>query len=70
MAEETFIATVQIVLRPGAADTEPEACDWMHGLLSEHPEILDWAYLRIGGQLLSPISTIVDTKNYQEGDAL
>lgn len=52
------IATVVVQLRnPGAQDitSEAAACDWFSGLLSEdNDNVLDWAYLRIGGQLLAP----------------
>lgn len=71
MAKGTFIATIQIIIEPGEqVTTEGEACDWFTGLLSEtHADIiLDWAYLKVGGQRLTPTEiTIPD--NYEEGEA-
>ncbi len=70
MAQTTYIATVQIVIKPGEVNSEAEACDWFSGLLSENEGILDWQYLPIGGSLLSPSEKIVsEIKDYEEGDA-
>lgn len=71
MAQTAYIATVQIVITPNATiglDSEAAACDWFSGLLSDNAEVLDWQYLRIGGQLLLPQETIIPDP-YEEGDA-
>jgi len=68
---KTYIATVQIVISPiQAVDSQAAACDWFSGLLSENPKVLDWQYLKLGGQRLFPNAVYVDTDlEYQEGDA-
>lgn len=69
--KETYIATVQIVINPAVADiqSESEACDWFSGLLTENEQILDWSYLKIGSQFLSPKEIFVDPEKYEEGSA-
>jgi hypothetical protein len=64
-----YIATVQVLIQPSAATTEAEACDWMSGLLSENTQVLDWQYLRLGGQRLTPSETFVNPETYKEGEA-
>jgi hypothetical protein len=73
MLGDTFIATVQIVIHPNQnIKSEIEACDWFSGLLSErlrHEEqiILDWAYLKMGGQFLYPQEVLI-SDDYEEGE--
>jgi hypothetical protein len=70
MAQTTYIATVQVVLKPGTVESQVGACDWFSGLLSEHEDVLDWQYLPIGGTRLYPSEKIVnDDDFYLEGDA-
>jgi len=65
----TYIATVQIVVQPSEKlDSEAAAMDWFSGLLSENPKVLDWQYLKLGGQRLGPAAIYVDT-DYAEGEA-
>jgi hypothetical protein len=69
MAKETYIATVQIIIRPGVVDCQDGACDWMIGLLSDNPEVLDWGYLKKKGHWMYP-EKITVCDNYEEGDAI
>jgi len=71
MAQETYIATVQLVLRPGLVDSEAQACDAISGLFEEvGGNVLDWAYLKMNGQYLYPThKTISDEEEYEEGEA-
>lgn len=69
MAKNAYIATVQIVIDPGEGiESGAEACDWFSGLLSDNAAILDWSYLKIGGQLLYPQEITIDYP-YEEGEA-
>jgi hypothetical protein len=68
MAQFGMIATLQIVLRPGVADEPGQAEDWISDLLSENPDVLDWTYLKVGGQMLTPQQIVVDD-DYEEGEA-
>ena len=57
---KAYIATVQIVIPESAVrDGAPE--DWFSVLLSENPEVFDWAYLKANGKLLTP--TEIDLPN-------
>jgi hypothetical protein len=75
LARSTYIATIQVVIHPDEnIKTEAEACDWFSGLLTEQLQgqnkILDWSYLPVGGQFLSPVEKIVSNQDkYEEGDA-
>ena len=74
MAKETYIATVQIVIHPDQdISSDGEAADWFSALLSEHltyneKMILDWQYLKVGGQRMGPEEILVND-DYEEGDA-
>lgn len=71
MKKTTYIATVQIVISPGAGvESEAEAADWFSALLSDNDQVFDWGYLKIGGQYLYPKSIEVDPEDYEEGEAL
>lgn len=68
---QAYIATIQLCVD---IETQAEACDLISELLSNNIEaesrILDWQYLKLGGQYLSPTSKIVaDSGEYYEGDA-
>ena len=66
---KTYMATIQILISPEEKlQSESEACDWFSGLLSENEKILDWSYLKIGGQYLSPSEKYVSEKDYEEGE--
>lgn len=64
---EGFVVTVQIILD---VDSYEEAVDFVSEMLSVDPpeEVIDWSYLKIGGQYLYP-TRIVIPANYEEGDA-
>ncbi len=71
-----FIATVQLLID---AKDQAEACDGVSELLSgnaledDNSLIVDWSYLKVGGQRLWP-STFsmgtIDWDTYEEGDFL
>lgn len=67
MAQRAYIATVQIIIKPKAVESEGDACDWMSGLLSENEQVLDWQYLNVGGQRLTPSEKYI-SDNYEEGE--
>lgn len=70
MVQKTYIATIQIVIHSNQElESEAQACDWFSGLLTEHEGILDWSYLKVGGQYLYPHERYYDLKNYEEGEA-
>jgi hypothetical protein len=67
--KKAYVATIQVLI--DAADYR-QACDVLHGALTELDSengILDWGYLRIGGQYLYPQETLVE-EGYREGDFL
>jgi hypothetical protein len=67
--KQVFIATVQICL--GSKDEDDavfDLSDKMTRLMQEHPVVMDWGCLKIGGQYLSPTRTLVPDE-YNEGDA-
>lgn len=63
---KAFIATVQLLIE---ADEEGYACDAVSELLSnERNEIIDWGYIQVGGQYLSPAPKVIpDAEHYEEG---
>lgn len=67
---ETFITTVQIVLKPGIDNINSidDVYAWVSELLSENNDVLDWQYLSIGGQCLYP-SRIFISDDYETGEA-
>lgn len=68
MAKETYIATVQIVIDPRVGvDSQAAACDYLSEFL-QGTGILDWQYLKVGGQRLTPAAILVND-HYEEGDA-
>lgn len=77
MAKGAWICTVQLLI-PEIAEGEPditseaEACDAVSAMLSENLRqsgaLLDWSYLKVGGQFLSPVSITVSDE-YTEGEA-
>lgn len=68
---KAYVATVQLLI---VAESDAEAMDAVSNILSEYEmadgTLKDWAYLRIGGQLLSPTERYIDEENYKEGDFL
>lgn len=67
MAKATYIATVQILISPDEnLESDAQACDWISGLLTDNDKILDWSYLKVGGQFLDP-QEITIPNNYEEG---
>lgn len=69
MAKEGVIATVQILIKPSVVNEfrSGSAEDWFSGLLSNHPDILDWSYLKMGGQYLYPMRVTI-SNDYTEGE--
>jgi hypothetical protein len=64
MARQGYIATIQIAIE---CDSEAQACNGISECLADEA-ILDWQYLKLGGQFLSPTSKLIQNK-YTEGDA-
>ena len=67
-----YVATVQIIIHPDDVNNEADACDWFSALLSENHQVLDWQYLTVGPQILSPTETYVEfdpIDGYEEGSA-
>jgi hypothetical protein len=71
MAKPAYVAIVQVLINPDTSGVvnESSACDWFSGLLSENGQVLDWAYLSVGGKLMTPTEKIIPD-NYEEGDFL
>ena len=71
MTRQAYIATIQVCVD---CETQAEACDYLSELLSNNINaenaLLDWQYLKLGGQYCAPTSKIVaDAGEYYEGDA-
>lgn len=71
--KKAYVATVQILIDPetsGVTD-ESSAADWVSGLLSENPQVKDWAYLpqhfSTSNLHIHP-QEIHIPENYNEGD--
>lgn len=66
---KAFVATVQIVVHN--VNSDAEASDAISGLFefSDPKWILDWAYLKLGGQHLYPTEDFYQ-EPYAEGDFL
>ena len=61
-----LVATVQLLLN----ETDPSAAaDGISELLSHNDFIMDWSYLKVGGQYLKPQEAYVD-EDYKEGGFL
>lgn len=65
MAQTAYVATIQVCIT--GVNSEAEACDFLSETLRPMPHVLDWAYLQVGGQFLSPALRVVPD-DYQEGD--
>lgn len=66
--KETWIATIQVLLEPGQAETQVDACDFLSSLLSENDGVLDWQYLPVNGQHPPPTKILLP-EQYEEGEA-
>lgn len=74
---KAWLGTVRILINPHNIDVNSQAaaCDWMSGLLSENPQVLDWGYLPtlLGDFGVEPYQlpkeVEIDFPKYQEGDA-
>lgn len=73
-----WIATVQLLLPDRDSngtllDTPVKAADAVSAIFREdatqHGRIVDWAYLKVGGQILQPAEKHYDAARYQEGEA-
>lgn len=71
MLQKAYVATVQLLI---VTETFEEACDGISSILSEYDmgdgTLKDWAYLEVGGQLLSPTPVLFDFDGYEESDFL
>ena len=71
--QKVYIATVQVAVK---ADSPGEAADGLSAILTElmppDPDfMLDWTYLKVGGQYLYPVESYVPNEDeYEEGDFL
>ena len=67
---KAYVATVQLLI---VAESDAQAMDAVSGILSDYEiegALKDWAYLRLGGQILSPTERYIDEDDYEEGDFL
>ena len=67
--KKAYVATVQLLI---IAESDAQAMDAISGILSDYEmegTLKDWAYLSVGGQLLSPTERYIE-ENYEEGDFL
>jgi len=68
---KVYVATIQVVVN---AESEVRAADGISALMTELTDplfLIDWGYLRMGGQLLYPTERWVkDEEDYEEGDFL
>lgn len=67
-----YIATIQIVIKPGVLDDdyyEGAASDWISGLLSDNADVLDWQYAEMPAGYRHTAQQIIVSDNYTEGDA-
>lgn len=65
MSKQAVIATVQILVDE---DDAIRATDGFSEMLSHNPWVIDWAYLKIGGQIMYPAEIII-RDDYEEGEA-
>ena len=72
MAEEGYIATIQVLIQNKDIKSEVQCSDFLSEFFDDAIRtgkgIKDWQYLRIGGYLLSPQEKIVRS-SYREGEA-
>jgi len=66
-----WMATVQILIPAEDSsgnhiENQGMACDYVHGLLEESG-LVDWSYLKAGGQFLTPTVRYYN-EPYQEGE--
>ena len=65
MAKIAFVATVQILVDAGDPS---EAADSIHEILQSTGDVMiDWGYLKVGAQRMTPSEKIIED-NYKEGD--
>lgn len=65
MSKRAVLATVQILVDEEDAIV---ATDGFSEMLSHNSWVLDWSYLKVGGQFLYP-SEITISDDYEEGEA-
>lgn len=66
-----IIATIQIALDASTVNSESGACDYISETLGNLEDVVDWQYLAVGGQRLTPQERpgmIADANEYEEGD--
>lgn len=67
--EKCYVATVQVLVQ---ANSHGEACDGIGETMREAERsgfVVDWSYLKVGGQHLSPEERFFNLQDYEEGDA-
>ncbi len=73
--ERGWIATIQILLpdrdvNGTVIDSPAKAADALSALLTDYAQhsaqIIDWAYLKVGGQILHPVEKHYITDRYHE----
>jgi len=66
MARKCHIATIQILVED---ENHASACDGISEMFHNvEGYVIDWAYLKVNGQILVPTEKIIDD-DYFEGDA-
>lgn len=66
---KVWVATVHIVINDPEVTSEAGACDWVSGLLSDDPKILDWSYVEDHeGAFHGPQPVEFDLAEYSERD--
>jgi predicted neuraminidase len=65
---KVFLATIRVAVKAEACGSVAGACDWFHGLLSEHSDVFDWTYGSRYNSFPKPELVEVDETKYEEGD--
>ena len=65
MTRQVCIATIQVLVDEVNPDS---ASDGLSELLSHNPWVLDWSYLKLGGQYMYPRDYVM-SNDYEEGEA-
>ena len=62
--QKKYVATVQILVD---AEDDSTACDGLSELLSHNKFVVDWSYLKLGGQYCLPTERYIED-DYEEGN--
>ena len=67
--KKLYVATLRVAVDADyCGNSQDGACDWFHGLLSENPQVFDWAHGSRKGSYPLPKLVEIDVKKYKEGD--